>query len=371
MIVSSRRLMRRRLAVMTALVGGGFAACARLGSADDEPRDEPVETAVPISTAPAETPVPPTPVPEPTPVPTPIPSLAVYYDPSYVMAGYSYETTRKARWVADSLAQNPIPRLELIAPRSLEEAEIAAVHDPVYVQAIRTGQPKTLAQSQGFVWDPQLLPAVLASNGGAVEAALRVFRTAGRVAGSLSSGLHHAHRTYGLGNCTFNGLALATRAALAAGAKNVLVLDLDAHCGGGTNELVGSDPRVWHTDIAVHPFDKYTPAPRQTLDVVQAARSYLPTIEKRLDELKDRAPAFDLCVYNAGMDPHERCPVGGLAGVTRDVLEARERMVFQWLRERGLPAAFVLAGGYIGNGLDQGGLVGLHRLTLDAAASWL
>jgi acetoin utilization deacetylase AcuC-like enzyme len=371
MMMASGRLVRRRLAVMTAVMGAAYAACTRLGLAEDAPREEPVETAVPISTAPAETPVPPTPIPEPTPQPTPIPSLAIYYDPSYVMAGYSYETTRKARWVADSLAGEPIPRIELISPRPLEEPEVAAVHDPVYVQAVRTGQPRTLAQSQGFVWDPKLLPAVLASNGGAVEAALRVLRSAGRTAGSLSSGLHHAHRTYGLGNCTFNGLALAARAVLGAGAKNVLILDLDAHCGGGTNELVGGDARVWHVDVAVHPFDKYTPAPRQTLDVIQAARSYLPTIEKRLDELPDRAPAFDLCLYNAGMDPHERCPVGGLAGVTREVLEARERMVFQWARERGLPVAFVLAGGYVGSGLDQGGLVNLHRLTLDAASAWL
>src|SRR6266545_3638196 len=125
MIMSSRRLLRRRLAVMTALIGSGYAACARLGSAEDVPREEPVETAVPISTAPAETPVPPTPVPEPTPIPTPIPSLAVYYDPSYVMAGYSYETTRKARWVADSLASDPIARVELIAPRPLEGPEVA------------------------------------------------------------------------------------------------------------------------------------------------------------------------------------------------------------------------------------------------------
>ncbi len=33
----------------------------------------------------------------------------------------------------------------------------------------------------------------------------------------------------------------------------------------------------------------------------------------------------------------------------------------------GLPVAFVLAGGYTGQGLDEAELVDLHRLTLEAA----
>ncbi|MDP2769724.1 MAG: amidohydrolase family protein, partial [Giesbergeria sp.] len=56
---------------------------------------------------------------------------------------------------------------------------------------------------------------VCASNGGAVAAALAAI--AEGVAGSLSSGLHHAARGRGAGFCTFNGLALGVRAARAAG----------------------------------------------------------------------------------------------------------------------------------------------------------
>jgi hypothetical protein len=42
--------------------------------------------------------------------------------------------------------------------------------------------------------------------------------------------------------------------------------------------------------------------------------------------------------------------------------------VFDWCRSRGLPIAFVLAGGYLGRHLDEARLVDLHRLTLSAAA---
>ena len=68
------------------------------------------------------------------------------------------------------------------------------------------------------------------------------------------------------------------------------------------------------------------------------------------------------------MDPHEQCRVGGLAGIDESVIVRREDLVFSWCRDRKLPIAFVLAGGYIGPGLDQDRLVALHRITLTAAS---
>jgi hypothetical protein len=67
------------------------------------------------------------------------------------------------------------------------------------------------------------------------------------------------------------------------------------------------------------------------------------------------------------MDPFENCPTGGKGGITQEMLANRERMVFGWCRDRNLPVAFVLAGGYVGTGLDENGLVELHRLTLLAS----
>ena len=292
-------------------------------------------------------------------------ALPVFYTDAYVGAAHAFETTRKARWVAQSLSGRPISGLRLSPNASLSASELERVHAPAYVAAVRSGQPRALAESQGFNWDPQLWPMVCASNGGAVSAALAALHS-GR-AGALASGLHHARRNHGNGFCTFNGLALAALAALDAGAKRVLVLDLDAHCGGGTDELIGRHPSVRITDIAVDDFDRYAPAPGNSLDLVVDAAAYLPTLRRRLDALDQEA--FGLVLYNAGMDPHQHCPVGGLAGIDELVLAQRERMVFEWARKRGLPIAFVLAGGYIGPRLNEAKLVALHRLTLAAAAN--
>jgi acetoin utilization deacetylase AcuC-like enzyme len=292
--------------------------------------------------------------------------VRVYYSPEYVGSGYAFDTTRKARWIADSLSESPVPGLELTAPDPLTREQVARVHDSAYVRAVETGVPRSLAESQGFDWDPGLWLMVLASNGGAVAAALAALQQG--VAGSLSSGLHHARHGRGAGFCTFNGLVIAARAALAAGAESVLILDLDAHCGGGTASLIKDDPRVWQIDVSVNGYDKYSATERVWLDIVRQAADYLPAVRRALDEAARRGPRFGLCLYNAGMDPYEGCSTGGKPGITREVLVLREHMVFDWCRSRGLPIAFVLAGGYISPRLDERGLVDLHRLTLSFAA---
>jgi acetoin utilization deacetylase AcuC-like enzyme len=292
--------------------------------------------------------------------------VRVYYSPKYTRSDYAFDTTRKAKWVADSLVESPIPGIELIEPDSLTGDQVAAVHDAEYVRAVRTGTPRGLAESQDFVWDLGLWPMVLASNGGAGAAARAALEDG--VAGSLSSGLHHARRGQGAGYCTFNGLAIAAQEALAAGAKSVLILDLDAHCGGGTASLVAGEPRIWQIDVSVDRFDRYRGSEQIQLELVEEPAAYLPTIQRKLDDLDRLGIDFDLCLYNAGMDPFEDCSTGGLSGITREVLSNREQAVFAWCRRRKLPVAFVLAGGYIGPHLDLPGLVELHRLTLSWAA---
>jgi acetoin utilization deacetylase AcuC-like enzyme len=237
-------------------------------------------------------------------------------------------------------------------------------HAPEYIQAVRTGEPRSLAESQDLGWDSGLWPMVLASNGGAVAAALRAMQDG--IAGSLSSGLHHARRDRGCGYCTFNGLAIAAELALAAGAGEVLILDLDAHCGGGTHGIIAANPHIRQVDISVDHFDHCEPGERTSLDIVEKAADYLPTIQKRLRESETRP--FGLCLYNAGMDPHEDCPEGALAGITDQHLRAREELVFNWCRERELPVAFLVAGGYLRPPrMDEARLVELHRLTLTIA----
>jgi acetoin utilization deacetylase AcuC-like enzyme len=291
--------------------------------------------------------------------------ITVYFDPAYAAAEYEFPTTRKARWIVESLIANPIPGIHLQSPAALTESQLLSVHDADYIRAVLTGEPRSLAESQELEWDPGLWPMVLSSNGGTVAAAVLALKEG--AAGSLSSGLHHARRERGAGYCTFNGLAIAALAACDAGAGDVLVLDLDAHCGGGTHSIVGQHEHIWQIDVSTNRYDLYEPGDHTSLDIVENAVDYLPTIERRLREAAGRR--LGLCLYNAGMDPHESCPAGALAGITDELLRKRENLVFEWCRERNLPIAFVMAGGYVSTPyMKKDHLVELHRLTLQAAA---
>jgi len=162
-----------------------------------------------------------------------------------------------------------------------------------------------------------------------------------------------------------NGLAIAARDALIQGAARVLIVDLDAHGGGGTASLIEGVKGIEQIDVSVNHFDNYEDSDNARI-IRSSGESYLSDIDQMLQSVVD-PNSIDLVIYNAGMDPHEDCTTGGAEGITTSVLAQREEMVFGWAKEHEIPVSFVLAGGYSGRKLSRAQLVDLHRLTLQAA----
>ena len=292
--------------------------------------------------------------------------MKIFYNDGYVAPNHSFDTTRKAAWIADAIHETGVPGVELVDPAcftGLAEQVIESIHDTEYVDALRKGEPEGLASSQGFVWDEGIWEMALNSTAGvlgAVTAAL----ASGSSAGSLSSGLHHARAGEGSGFCTVNGLAGAARHALGLVDGTVVVLDVDAHCGGGTHSLIGHEERIRHLDLSVSSFDSYAATGDNRLvlltrDAGRAGfdRRYLDELDGLLDQIPDDT---GLVVYNAGMDPH---PTVSSAALTR-----RENRVAEWCSVNSVPVAFVLAGGYT-HVMAEGQLVDLHMKTVRAFSS--
>lgn len=286
--------------------------------------------------------------------------LPAYYSSHFNATGINADTVSKADHVATFVAR--LDACRLVEPRSADDTELRRVHDAGYVDAVRSGEPLDLAETNGIGWDELLFESAAASTGGIRDAAIEALGS-GRHAGALSSGLHHARAESGEGFCTFNGLVVAARAALDAGARRVLVLDLDAHCGGGTASLIDVIAGVEQVDVSTSAFDWYPSRPDARL-VLSSPATYLADIEASLG-MVTTPTEVDLVLYNAGMDPHEHA--GGRDGITTAVLAARERMVFEWARSIGAPVAFALAGGYRTAHLDLDGVAELHLLTFRAA----
>jgi acetoin utilization deacetylase AcuC-like enzyme len=288
--------------------------------------------------------------------------MQTYYNPIFCGSEHQSETTQKAEHIAADILIDPISGLEIVDPdpyTALVIEYINKIHDKKYVDAVRTGEPRHLATSQGFTWGPGLYPMAVAHNAG-VLAATHEALTNNCTAGTLSSGLHHASYGRGCGFCTFNGLAAAALYAVNVfNAMRVLILDFDAHSGGGTWDIIQRTmpDNVVQIDVTTSPFDTWTPTGESIL-MYSDVEDYRQTIREAIGYAKTLKP-FDFVIYNGGMDPIND-------GVSEDVISYRERAVREFIGDT--PAIFTLAGGYTWGGQTYEDITAWHRMTLNTWA---
>ncbi|WP_332824362.1 histone deacetylase family protein [Ramlibacter sp.] len=257
----------------------------------------------------------------------------------------------KYQLLRDRLAAE-LPGIRLMQAEPATDGELALVHTPAYIQAIGDGSvdPKVMREI-GFPWSTAMAERARRSVGATIAACRAAFREG--IAANIAGGTHHAYADKGGGFCVFNDAAVATRLMQAEHARRsrtqllVAIIDLDVHQGNGTARIFRDDPAVF--TLSLHgqknfPFRKE--AGDLDVDLPDGTRddAYLHALERALEELAHR---FDpgLVIYLAGADPHEGDRLGRLK-LTWDGLEARDRRVFDWAWQRGVPLAFAMAGGY-------------------------
>jgi acetoin utilization deacetylase AcuC-like enzyme len=298
--------------------------------------------------------------------------LTTFFHPGYAAPiGQHVMPIRKFGLVADGLLGARDVRL--VRPAPVTEVDLFRVHTFEYVEAIRTGEPRALAQSQKFPWSPELFPSVCLTSGGCLAAARQALRDGASAA--LVSGFHHACADHGEGFCTFNGLIVAADALAAAGkARTVAVLDLDLHYGNGTAQLCATRPHVFALSLYGNDFWEnfcYRDVTKRQHEDGNNHRSFaLPagcdraTLLRIMDEtlplIAERRP--DVLLYQAGADPYFEDPYSPLA-LNHDDLRARDRRVFEFAKEHAIPIAWVLAGGYTE---DVSKVVRVHLNTFEA-----
>lgn len=272
--------------------------------------------------------------------------MTVFWNEKYVKPKYAFDTTRKSAILADIIkTERDKTGISLKEPsvEFIEKATnlIELLLDDKYVEALKTGEPSFLASSNGFSWDEGIWEMAVNSTAGILQAIHETEkRPMGTVNGSLSSGLHHADNYGGMGFCTVNGLAIgAWYARTEKNAQRILILDFDAHCGGGTMSFITNLGMDWvdQIDLSTNSFDSYAETKNHKLVVhMDNEKTYLQEVWSLLDGIE--WDEYDLVLYNAGVDPHPRISVEALA--------ERDELVFNRIFQETLPCVFVLAGGY-------------------------
>ena len=252
------------------------------------------------------------------------------------------------------------------APEPMPREWLEAVHCPNYVdEVLRAAVPREKERRIGFPVTPQISSRVRHTNGGTWLAA-KLAMDHGYAANS-AAGSHHALHDTGAGYCVFNDLAVTSNRLIAEGdASRILIVDLDVHQGDGTASLLAGRETVF--TFSMHA-EKNFPVrkARSSLDVDLPDGldddGYMETLEKHLPNLlADFAP--DLVLYQAGVDPHANDRLGRLA-LSDAGLETRDRFVVRQSRQRSLPIASALGGGY---GDDQGEVAARHARSMLAMA---
>ena len=258
---------------------------------------------------------------------------------------------------------------ELSTPRAVTDREILRAHAPDYLKRVVSG---TLTQKEmrriGFPWSERMVERSRRASGGTLSACLAALDEG--FAANLAGGTHHAFSERGEGYCVFNDSAIAARAIQAAGrVERVVIIDTDVHQGNGTAAILRGDPTVF--TFSIHgaknfPFNKEesdldAPLPDAAGDTV-----FLATLESGLQAALDAADA-DLAIYLAGADPFEGDRLGRLS-VTKAGLAERDRIVLETCRERAIPVALTMAGGYAREVEDT---VDIHFQSIRRAADLL
>ena len=250
---------------------------------------------------------------------------------------------------------------EIIAPRDCDiVSKLRTLHSPEYVDAFVEGRDGWLAMSQGWPWTAEIRDGVLEINKGQLTAAEIALEEG--VAANVAQGFHHSSYQAGMGFCTFNGLALVAQEHPD---RQVVVLDCDEHGGNGTEDFIARLSNLRQVTIHGDPFGCCGSEDSVCVSLDSVTDDFTP-YRDALDLAFDRIDEWEpgLVVYQAGADPHVNDPLGSV-GLTTEQMRERDRYVFEGLRERNIPALFVLAGGYQRPMRER--LVPLHVNTFEEA----
>jgi acetoin utilization deacetylase AcuC-like enzyme len=255
--------------------------------------------------------------------------------------------------------------------------DLRLVHSAGYVDAVANGTLPADAQRRiGFPWSSMMVERSRRSVGATLaaarhvacgaRAALAAGARSAKVAANLAGGTHHAFRDRGEGYCVFNDVAVAAAVLQRDGViARAAVVDCDVHQGNGTAAIFRGDPSVF--TLSLHgaknfPFRKEVSDLDVTFEDGAGDDEYLAGLRAHLPGVLDRQRP-DLVFYLAGADPYEGDRLGRLK-LTIDGLRARDRVVFDACRDRDLPVAVVMSGGYASN-IDA--IVTIHCNTIREA----
>ena len=312
-------------------------------------------------------------------------SLAIIKDDRYLEhnPGDGHPESPERLRVIHELVAKEFSDLPLIEPRVATEDELAAVHDPFYIQTVANTEGRAFSRldADTGLSARSYLVARLAAGGllQAVDSLLNpksAIRNPQSVFAFVRPPGHHAEPRRGMGFCIFNNIAIAAEYALEKhGLKRVLIVDWDLHHGNGTQKAFYDRPDVLFFSSHQYPhypgtgnFDEAGSGKGEGFTVNAPFPSgfgdteYLAVYDRILKPIAlEYKP--QLVLVSAGFDPYVKDPLGGM-NVTGDGFGNLATIVREIADTTcGGKVLLTLEGGYNPDGLRDGVRSVLQALT--------
>jgi histone deacetylase 11 len=285
--------------------------------------------------------------------------VPLVYHPKYNITAFGLERLhpfdgRKYRRIHDALLARGLRRSQdFIRPRLVGRTDLLRLHTPDYLRSLRHSEVlarilevSVVRRLPAWAIHWRILRPMRYATGGTILACRLALEHG--IAINLGGGYHHAATDWGGGFCVYADVPLAVKILHDEGKiGSVLVVDLDAHQGNGTAAVFRNWP--WARILDLYEEDIF-PIPKEPEDYPLAVvpgltgSEYLEMVEDTLPRALD-AIRPDLVVYNAGSDPFIGDPLAHYR-LTKDDLAERDLLVVTAVRERSIPVAMVLSGGY-------------------------
>ncbi len=263
-------------------------------------------------------------------------NTAVYYSPRFLEhdpgPGHP-ETPDRLRVIVDELSRSGLLKPEkctYVEPKPAKPEDLQLVHETDYIKLIE----KTCAAGGGVldlgdtVVGPRSCKAATLAVGALVDSTISVIEEKAKNAFALVRPPgHHAGAYYPLGFCIFNNIAVAASYLLNhIGFSRILIIDVDAHHGNGTQEIFYNTDEVLylslHQDPTGFPGTGFADEVGEgrgigyTVNVPLPFRTDDATYLRAFDEVAvpiavQYGPEFML--VSAGFDGHYSDPVGDLS----------------------------------------------------------
>lgn len=285
--------------------------------------------------------------------------VPIVYHPGYNISAFGLERRhpfdgRKYQRIHDALiARGVRTGSDFIRPKRLRQRDLLRVHTPEYLKSLRKSavlcrifELPHLKFLPAWMLNWRVLrPMRLATAGTILACRLAL---AEGIAINLGGGFHHAAGNSGDGFCVYADAPLALERLHSEGKiARALVIDLDAHQGNGTAETIRPWPWCAIADLYqrdLYPFPKVEEDFEWPVAAGMSGREYLDILASALPLVLERVQP-SLVLYNAGSDPYVDDPLAHFR-LSRHDLAERDLTVVSEARERGIPVAMVLSGGY-------------------------